>query len=68
MTTVNYTPDPHKKAQLSKEQLSRLDELSDEDIDELYKKDSNIVDKIFVEINDLNGVGGIADSGDEFQE
>ena len=42
--------------------------LSDEDIDELYKKDSNIVDKIFVEINDLNGVGGIADSGDEFQE
>ena len=33
MTTVNYTPDPHKKAQLSKEQLSRLDELSDEDID-----------------------------------
>lgn len=33
MTTVNYTPDPHKKVQLSQEQSSRLDELSDEDID-----------------------------------
>ncbi len=33
MTTVNYTPDPQKKAQLSKEQLSRLEALSDEDID-----------------------------------
>ncbi|EAZ94367.1 hypothetical protein [Crocosphaera chwakensis] len=33
MTTVNYTPDPEKKAQLSQEQLSRLEALSDEDID-----------------------------------
>ncbi|MDJ0582728.1 hypothetical protein [Crocosphaera sp.] len=33
MTTVNYTPDPHKKAELSEEQLSRLEALSDEDID-----------------------------------
>ncbi|MDJ0600409.1 MAG: hypothetical protein QNJ37_16410 [Crocosphaera sp.] len=33
MTTVNYTPDPEKKAQLSKEQSSRLEALSDEEID-----------------------------------
>ncbi len=33
MTTVNYTPDPQKKVQLTKEQLNRLEKLSDENID-----------------------------------
>jgi|TARA_B100001250_G_scaffold409979_1_gene435454 hypothetical protein len=42
-------------------------ELSDEDIDELYKKDSKIIDNIFLEINTLNGVGGSANA-DQFQD
>jgi len=33
MTTVNYTPDPKKKPQLTEEQEARLAALSDEDID-----------------------------------
>ncbi len=33
MTTVKYTPDPQKKAQLTKEQSARLEALSDENID-----------------------------------
>tara|TARA_R100001509_G_C4766897_1_gene181683 strand:- start:11 stop:349 length:339 start_codon:yes stop_codon:yes gene_type:complete len=42
-------------------------ELNDETIDLLYEKDSRVVDKIFLAINQLNGVGGSA-SADEFQE
>jgi len=42
-------------------------QLSDEDIDELYKKDSKIIDNIFLEINTLNGVGGSANA-DQFQD
>lgn len=41
--------------------------LDDNLIDELYKKDSKIIDRIFLAINDLNGVGGSADA-DEFQD
>lgn len=33
MKTVKYTPDPQKKVQLTKEQLNRLEKLSDEKID-----------------------------------
>ena len=33
MTTVNYTLDSEKQAQLTAEQLARLEALSDEDID-----------------------------------
>lgn len=33
MTTVNYTPDPHQKPQLTQEQEEKLTALSDEDID-----------------------------------
>ena len=33
MTTVNYTPDPKKKPQLTEEQEASLAALSDEDID-----------------------------------
>ena len=33
MTTVNYTPDPKKKPQLTEEQEAKLAMLSDEDID-----------------------------------
>ncbi len=33
MTTVNYTPDPQKKPQLTEEQEARLANLEDEDID-----------------------------------
>ena len=42
-------------------------QLSDEDIDELYKKDSKIIDNIFLEINTLNGVGGSA-TAEQFQD
>jgi len=35
-------------------------QLTDEDVDNLYTKDSSVIDKIFVEINALNGVGGSA--------
>lgn len=40
--------------------------LDDDLIEELYKKDSRVVDKIFVEINALNGLGGTADDADQF--
>ena len=33
MTTVNYTPDPKKKPQLTEEQEAKLAALSDEEID-----------------------------------
>ncbi|MDJ0658944.1 MAG: hypothetical protein QNJ42_05575 [Crocosphaera sp.] len=33
MKTVKYTPDPQKKVRLTKEQLNRLEKLSDEKID-----------------------------------
>jgi hypothetical protein len=42
-------------------------ELSDKDIDELYKKDSAIIDNIFLEINTLNGIGGSANA-EQFQD
>ena len=35
-------------------------QLTDEDVQNLYKKDSSTIDNIFVEINALNGVGGSA--------
>ena len=41
--------------------------LTDEDIDELYNKDSKIIDNIFLEINTLNGIGGSA-TADQFQD
>ena len=41
--------------------------LDDEAIDELYKKDSNVIDKIFVIINEVNGIGGSA-TAEEFQD
>ena len=41
--------------------------LDDEAIDELYKKDSAIIDNIFLEINTLNGIGGSV-SADQFQD
>jgi len=42
-------------------------QLDDDAIDELYKKDSTVIDKIFLVINEVNGIGGSA-SADEFQE
>ncbi|WP_019506445.1 BrnA antitoxin family protein [Pleurocapsa sp. PCC 7319] len=33
MSTVNYTPDPNNKPQLTQEQKAQLDALSDENID-----------------------------------
>ena len=36
-------------------------------MEELYKKDSTVIDKIFLVINEVNGIGGSA-SADEFQE
>lgn len=41
-------------------------ELDDDLIEKLYEKDSQIVDKIFVEINKLNGLGGSAEDADQF--
>jgi hypothetical protein len=41
-------------------------ELDDDLITELYKKDSKVVDKIFVEISNINGVGGSAEDADQF--
>jgi len=41
--------------------------LTDEDIQELYNKDSKIIDNIFLEINTLNGIGGSA-TADQFQD
>jgi len=37
-------------------------ELNDELIDQLYEKDSKVIDKIFLKINELNGVGGSAEA------
>jgi len=37
-------------------------ELDDELIDQLYEKDSRVIDKIFLKINELNGVGGSAEA------
>ena len=41
-------------------------ELNDDLIMELYNKDSKVVDRIFLAINELNGLGGSADA-EEFQ-
>jgi len=44
-------------------------ELDDDFIDELYEKDSKVIDRIFLAINELNGIGGTeSDEGSEFQE
>ena len=37
-------------------------ELDDDLIDQLYEKDSKVIDKIFLKINELNGVGGSAEA------
>ena len=37
-------------------------ELTDEDIDMLYSKDSKVIDTIFLKINELNGLGGSAEA------
>lgn len=44
--------------------------LDDDAIDKLYEKDANVIDKVFIEIADLNGIGGDvqAEMSDEFQE
>ena len=42
-------------------------ELSEEDVEALYDKDAQVVDKVFLAINDLNGIGGSA-SAEEFPE
>jgi len=44
--------------------------LDDDAIDKLYDKDATIIDRIFVEIADINGIGGEvqAEMSDEFQE
>ena len=34
--------------------------LTDKLIDELYEKDATVIDKIFLKINELNGIGGSA--------
>jgi len=36
--------------------------LDDELIDKLYEKDSKVIDKIFLKINELNGLGGTAEA------
>jgi hypothetical protein len=45
-------------------------QLDDDAIDNLYEKDAVIIDRIFVEIADLNGIGGDiqTEMSDEFQE
>jgi len=45
-------------------------ELDDDAIDLLYEKDAKVIDNLFVEIADLNGVGGDVQQeiADEFQE
>ena len=42
-------------------------ELTDEIIDELYEKDATVIDKIFLKINELNGLGGSAEA-EQFPE
>ena len=41
--------------------------LSEEDVDKLYEKDAQVIDQIFLAINDLNGIGGSA-TAEEFPE
>ena len=43
-------------------------DLDEKDIDELYEKDSQTIDKIFLAINDLNGIGGSGDLAEQFSE
>ena len=45
-------------------------QLHDEAIEMLYEKDATVIDKLFVEIADLNGVGGAVqqDIAEQFQE
>ncbi|QDP59217.1 MAG: hypothetical protein Tp1124SUR1244132_4 [Prokaryotic dsDNA virus sp.] len=45
-------------------------QLDDKAIDMLYEKDATVIDKLFVEIADLNGVGGDVqqDIAEQFQE
>ena len=40
--------------------------LDDDAINMLYEKDSIIVDKIFLALNNLNGIGGTGDLADQF--
>ena len=40
--------------------------LDDDAINMLYEKDSTIVDKIFLALNNLNGIGGTGDLADQF--
>jgi hypothetical protein len=44
--------------------------LDDDAIDLLYEKDAVIIDKLFMEIADLNGIGGDVqqDIAEQFQE
>lgn len=44
--------------------------LDDDAIDKLYEKDASVIDKVFIEIADLNGIGGDVQTemSDEFQE
>ena len=44
--------------------------LDDDAIDKLYEKEASVIDKVFIEIADLNGIGGDvqAEMSDEFQE
>ena len=45
-------------------------ELDDDAIDKLYQKDAKIIDRIFIEISDINGIvlDAQAEMSDEFQE
>mgnify|MGYP005996599291 FL=1 len=44
--------------------------LDDDAIDKLYEKDASVIDKVFIERADLNGIGGDVQTemSDEFQE
>lgn len=44
--------------------------LDDDAIDKLYEKDASVIDKVFIEIADLNGIGGDVQTemSDEFQD
>ena len=45
-------------------------QLDDEAIELLYDKDANVIDKLFIQIADMNGVGGDSqqDIAEEFQD
>ena len=45
-------------------------QLDDEAIELLYDKDANVIDKVFIQIADMNGVGGDSqqDIAEEFQD